>query len=271
MSAALAPVPGHRHSDANRAKAYYARLSAPSKERIVKTRVRHRSSAKVSIYRTKEEYVADYVREGILSGSIARGARLKQAELAAELGLSITPVREALKLLAAEGYIQGATHRGALVPPFEIGAADEVVELRALLEARLTIRAMRKMTLGEMQQLQLLAQDYEQAAEVGESRAALAANYRFHRFLFSLAREPLNLRFVQVLWTKYPFDLLHRLPGRSARAASEHALIMDAVVSRNEEAAASATRSHIHSSWGELKAAIHADPSLAKRPEATPA
>ena len=232
-------------------------------ERIVRTRARHRASATVATYRTKEEYVADYVREGILSGAIARGARLKQAELAEELGLSITPVREALKLLAAEGYIHGATHRGALVPPFELASAEEIVELRAMLEARLTIRAMRKMTLGEMQQLQLLAQEYERAA-AKEPGTAAATNYRFHRLLFALAREPMNLRFVHVLWTKYPFDFVSRLPGRSVRAVAEHARIIDAVVSRNEDAAASATRTHIYSGWEELKAAVATDPAIAR-------
>ena len=236
----------------------------------MKTRARRRANAAVAVYRTKEEYVADYVREGILSGEIARGARLKQAELAKELGLSITPVREALKLLVAEGYILGATHRGAVVSPFELSAADEIVELRALLEARLTVRALRKMTLGEMQQLQLLAQEHDRVSAAGDGRAALGANYRFHRFLFSLAREPLNLRFVQVLWTKYPFEFISRLPGRSARAAHEHARIMDAVVSRNEDAAASATRNHIRAGWEELKVAIAADPALYDAVNTTP-
>lgn len=228
----------------------------------MKTRARRGASAAVAVYRTKEEYVADYVREGILSGEIPRGAHLKQAELAAQLGLSITPVREALKLLVAEGFIQGATHRGAVVSPFELSGADEIVELRALLEARLTVRALRKMTLGEMQQLQLLAQEHERAAGTGDKRAALGANYRFHRFLFSLAREPLNVRFVQVLWTRYPFEHVCRLPGRGTRAVEEHARIIHAVLSRDEDAAASATRSHIRAGWEELKVAIAADPAL---------
>ena len=57
--------------------------------------------------RTKEEQVADFLREGIISGKYPRGSRLKQAEIAEQLGLSITPVREALKLLEAEGYVSG--------------------------------------------------------------------------------------------------------------------------------------------------------------------
>jgi len=58
-------------------------------------------------FRTKEEQVADYLREGIISGMFPRGSRLKQAEIAEKLQLSITPVREALKLLEAEGYVTG--------------------------------------------------------------------------------------------------------------------------------------------------------------------
>jgi len=228
----------------------------------IKTRGRPRQSAFAAVFHTKEEYVADFLREGILSGEIPRGTRLKQAELAEELGLSITPVREALKLLAAEGYVHGATHRGAIVAPFEAASAAEVIELRALLETRLTVSAMRRMTLGDMEQMQRLGQEFDRAFEMGDRNAARAANYRFHRFLYGLAGQPLSLHFVQVLWAKYPFDIINQLGGRVGRATHEHARIIDAVVSRNEEAAAAATRSHIFAGWNELKAAIEADPAL---------
>ena len=74
-------------------------------------------------YRTKEEQVADYLRERIISGVYPRGSRLKQAEIAEELHLSITPVREALKLLVAEGYVSGDSYRGARVVPFDPAAS----------------------------------------------------------------------------------------------------------------------------------------------------
>ena len=230
----------------------------------MKTRARPRRDAAPAVFHTKEEYVADFLREGILSGEIPRGTRLKQAELAEELGLSITPVREALKLLAAEGYVLGATHRGAVVAPFEVSTASEVIELRTLLETRLTVSAMRRMTLGEMEQMQRLAQEFERAYAAGDRNAARGANYRFHRFLYGLADQPLSFHFVQVLWAKYPFDIINQIGGRVGRAASEHGRIIDAVVSRNEEAAAAATRDHIHAGWEELRAAIDADPTLVK-------
>jgi len=238
----------------------------------MKTRARGRRDAAPAIFHTKEEYVADHLREGILTGEIPRGMRLKQADLARELGLSITPVREALKLLAAEGYVLGATHRGALVAPFESDAAAEVVALRSLLETRLTLQAMRRMTLSEMEQLQRLAQDFDRAYEAGDRNAARAANYRFHRHLYALAEQPLGFHFVQVLWAKYPFDIIGQIGGRLGRAASEHARILDAVVSRNEDAAASAVQAHIQSGWDELRSAIEADPALIQpAPPSTPA
>lgn len=230
----------------------------------MKTRVRTRRDAAPAVFHTKEEYVADFLREGILSGAIPRGMRLKQADLAKELGLSITPIREALKLLAAEGYVLGATHRGALVAPFDVSGAAEVIELRSLLEARLTVHAMRKMTLGEMEQLQRLSQEFDRAFEAGDRNGARAANYRFHRYLYSLADQPLSYQFVQVLWAKYPFDIINQIGGRVGRASTEHARIIDAVLSRNEEAAAIATRQHIQTGWDELKAALAADPALAQ-------
>ncbi|RPI47145.1 MAG: GntR family transcriptional regulator [Betaproteobacteria bacterium] len=228
----------------------------------MKTRARPKRGAASAVFHTKEEYVADFLREGILSGEIPRGMRLKQADLAAELGLSITPVREALKLLAAEGYVLGATHRGAIVAPFEVSTASEVIELRSLLETRLTVTAMRRMTLSDMEQVQRLAQDFDRAHEAGDRNAARAANYRFHRFLYGLANQPLSFHFVQVLWAKYPFDIINQIGGRVGRATEEHARILDAIVSRNEEALAAATRHHIRAGWDELRAAIDADPSL---------
>lgn len=229
----------------------------------MKTRRRLRPEAPATVFQTKEEYVADYLREGILAGTFPRGTRLKQAEIAADLGISITPVREALKLLAAEGYVLGATHRGSVVAPFEVSTAAEIIELRALLETRLTAYALRRMTLGEMQQLELLAQEFDAASAAGDSNAARGANYRFHRYLYGLAGQPQTLHFVQVLWAKYPFDVIHRVGGRVGRAAEEHAQIIDAIVSRNVDAAESATRRHIYAGWNELMEELARHPDLA--------
>jgi DNA-binding GntR family transcriptional regulator len=96
-------------------------------------------------FKTKEDYVAEHLREGKLAGRFARGARLKQAEIARELDISITPVREAFRILEAEGYIHSITHRGVVVAPYDASATREIIELRVVLESRLVLAAMRRM------------------------------------------------------------------------------------------------------------------------------
>src|SRR5260370_7554684 len=88
-------------------------------------------------FRTKEEQVADFLREGIISGMFERGSRLKQAEIAERLQLSITPVREALKLLEAEGYVTGNSYPSACVAPFDASSPQQALDLPPHLASRL--------------------------------------------------------------------------------------------------------------------------------------
>src|ERR1700761_815899 len=134
-------------------------------------------------FRTKEEQVADYLREGIISGMFPRGSRLKQAEIAERLQLSITPVREALKLLEAEGYVIGDSYRGASVVPFDASASEEVLELRLLLESRLLRGSIDKITAQDITELRALADEFAHAFEAGDRATARGVNYRFHRRL----------------------------------------------------------------------------------------
>jgi len=204
-------------------------------------------------FRTKEEQVADYLREGIISGMFPRGSRLKQAEIAERLQLSITPVREALKLLEAEGYITGNSYRGACVVPFDPSASVEVLELRLLLESRLLRGTAEKITAQDIVELRALADEFEQAFDVGDRAAARGVNYRFHRRLYNIAAMPQTLHFVQILWARYPFDLINAVEGRGKDAAKEHDEILGALLQGDASAAMLAMRKHIESGWSLLK------------------
>lgn len=204
-------------------------------------------------FRTKEEQVADYLREGIISGMFPRGSRLKQAEIAERLQLSITPVREALKILEAEGYVSGNSYRGACVVPFDASASEEVLELRLMLESRLLRGTVDKVTAQDLAELRALAYEFEQAFETGDRAAARGINYRFHRRLYSIADMPQTLHFVQILWARYPFDLINAVQGRGKDAAGEHDEILRALADRDVSAAMLAMRKHIESGWSLLK------------------
>jgi DNA-binding GntR family transcriptional regulator len=204
-------------------------------------------------FRTKEEQVADYLREGIISGMFPRGSRLKQAEIAERLKLSITPVREALKMLEAEGYVSGDSYRGACVVPFDASASEEVLALRLLLESQLLRGTAEKLTAQDFAELRALADEFEQAFKVGDRAIARGVNYRFHRRLYSIAQMPQTLHFVQILWARYPFDLINAVEGRGQEAARQHDAILQALLDGDVSAAVLAMRKHIESGWSVLK------------------
>src|ERR1700744_244045 len=97
-------------------------------------------------FATKQESVAEIIRERIIVGIYDRGTKLKQADLAEELGVSITPVREALLALEAEGYVRGLPHKGLVVPDLVPELVQEIFRLRLTLERELTKGALDKMT-----------------------------------------------------------------------------------------------------------------------------
>jgi DNA-binding GntR family transcriptional regulator len=204
-------------------------------------------------YRTKEDQVADFLREGILSGRLARGTRLKQQEIAQQLKISITPVREALKLLEAEGYLFSDSYRGATVVPFDIGTSTEILKLRIMLETQLTESAARNITSENIAELQSLADQFDKAAREGDSTVARGVNYRFHRRIYDFANLPQTLHFVQVLWARYPFDVINRIGGRATRAAEEHADLLRKFIEGDVSGAMLTMRRHIESGWSEFR------------------
>lgn len=219
--------------------------------------------------KTKVERVAEYLRESIIAGRFERGAKLKQSELAMRFNISPTPVREALKILEAEGYVLGGSHRGAVVAPFDLQSAEEVVELRGLLEGRLALAAMRRMSEDQLAKLVDLHTQLEQDVERGDRDSVRLNNFRFHHYLYSIAGQPQTLRFVHILWARYPFDLINRIEGRIAVTAKEHAAIVQALVTKDEVGLLQAMNEHIHSGWRQLKTHIEQDSS--KAPETAPA
>lgn len=205
-------------------------------------------------HQTKEEYVADFLREGIISGQFPRGSKLKQAQIAEMIGTSITPVREAIKLLEAEGFILGTSHRGAIVAPFDINATEEITDLRVTLECKLGLKAVGRLTSQDIEELRELQDQIEDAAARGDKDAVRTINYRFHELIYIAAELPQTLRFVRALWARYPFDLINRLDNRIDRASQEHRDMLSAIIARDEAAFLQALQSHIRSAWDEFKA-----------------
>lgn len=203
-------------------------------------------------FRTKQDQVAEILRERIIVGEYPRGRKLKQVELSKELGVSVTPVREALKILEAEGYVVGLSHRGVLIPTLDRRAAREVLELRLLLEGELTRHAIGRVTPQAYNTLREIQNDCVNACVRDDRVAVRRANYRFHFTLYGLAQRPRSLRFVRVLWAAYPFTDIDVVPGRSTRMVGEHDSFLAHLGAGETEAAIKAMEAHIRSGWSEM-------------------
>lgn len=205
------------------------------------------------LHQTKEERVAHYLREGIIAGQFPRGMKLKQAEIAQMIGISITPVREAIKLLEAEGFVISSSHRGAVVAPFDVRATEEIVDLRIMLESKLALGALERLTQEDIKGLLSLQSEFEITSEKNDREGARPLNFRFHELIYQAADMPLTLRFVRTLWARYPFDMINKVQNRINRAAKEHRVLLNAIVARDEAAMLVSLREHIRAGWDEFK------------------
>src|SRR6476469_5042599 len=113
----------------------------------------------------------DSIKDGITSGVISPGEWLREYAVASSLGLSRTPVREALRALAAEGIVELEHNRGARVIAWTSEDIDEVYRLRALVEGFVVSLSTCHATTEELAELRRVEDKYEQAVEAGEDSA----------------------------------------------------------------------------------------------------
>jgi DNA-binding GntR family transcriptional regulator len=160
------------------------------------------------------------VRRGLLRGDYAPGAWLRQDDLAAELGVSKIPVREALQRLAAASLVVFESNRGAMVRPLTAADAEEIFALRLAIEPELLRRAIGRQTIVELATAEL--------ALTSDSRTLTEANWDFHRALSHAASWPRALATVETLHAAVaPYVLLYteRLGGAAHSDAEHHELL----------------------------------------------
>lgn len=129
------------------------------------------------------ESIADTVAGAIASGQLSAGERVVELALAEQLGVSRVPVREALKVLHAQGIITGGSHRGYRVASFDENTANNVFEVRLMLEKILLRDAIRRIRAGEadLDGAREALKGMQMAARIEDRAASLAADLDFHR------------------------------------------------------------------------------------------
>jgi DNA-binding GntR family transcriptional regulator len=187
------------------------------------------------------------IRDRIDDGRLARGMRLHQEQLAAELGISRTPVREALRRLAAEGRVDIRTNRGARVADIDTSHMPEPYEARLVVEPGAAALAAKR-GLVEPQQRMRDAIAAQRAA-VGDVARSFAANRRFHVALVEASGNQLLVQFIEHLWVARIGAAIYEhqaeTPERMLLDADEHEAILDAIAGGDARRAESLARRHV--------------------------
>lgn len=209
---------------------------------------------------TKEEFVARHIREAIVSGRLAPGERIRQQQLADELGMSPTPVREALRGLVTEGWLELKPHVGVSVAEIRQDSIDEVYRLRELLESRLAASAAPKITAAQLRELREINRSFEQAHRANDHGAAREANFKFHAFIWEVAGWPVTAGILNGLWRQAPWTTMSGVKGRERRTLKEHNQIIAALASGDPERAREAHAAHVRSGRADYHHAVGTEP-----------
>ena len=181
------------------------------------------------------EQVAERLRAAILGHTMGPGSWIDEQALAIEYGISRTPLREALKVLAAEGLVTMKLRRGAYVTEVSERDLAEVYHLLALLESDAAVAVSQQATTVQIAELEALHAMLE--AHVADRDRFFAANERFHMRLLEIADNRWRLQLVADLRKVMKLNRHHSLfkQGRLEASLKEHRRLMAAIKARNGE------------------------------------
>lgn len=193
---------------------------------------------------TREEVVANALRKAILRGTFKPGEKLDQQSLAEGLGVSRSPVREALRTLAAEDLVTNIPHRGAIVTERSVAELEEILFMRVLLEGAAVRRAAPLMDKARLQRLEEIMASAEKLSEFQD---ILELNNDFHTTAYSAFEQPHLIKVIQMWRNKVaPYNRIFLdVPGCREKAWADHYRIYEACVARDGERAEQETKKHL--------------------------
>jgi DNA-binding GntR family transcriptional regulator len=202
--------------------------------------------------RVLRQEVLSALRAAILANEIPAGARLLEAEIAARVGVSRAPVREAIRHLEQEGLVEFFPHRGAVVVGLPETEIDAIYELRAIIEGRAMAAVTGTIGDRELTTLEALIAEMRAVLPGRDVEAVADVDLRFHGLIVEWS----GLTLLRHIWASLDglvrvrsYQALDR-PGKAARyflknAATSHVVLVDALRTGDPERAAEAARQHV--------------------------
>jgi DNA-binding GntR family transcriptional regulator len=224
----------------------------------------------VDLFATKSDFAYMRVRELILSGELEPGAVINQAVLARQIGISTTPLREALKRLKQQKLVELDAHRDARVTPLDAEEARDLLEMRRSLDplaASLAADRRTKLDIAEMRS----SLEGLDALPSNPTVQQLVAHRRFHAAIYRASHNALLVETLDGLWDTADRYRRHglqveRSPEERALKAREHTLLFEAIVEGDGDTAADVMRTHVETSLGAKSAWRLAKPAATQQP-----
>ncbi|MDI3481562.1 MAG: hypothetical protein PWQ97_1217 [Tepidanaerobacteraceae bacterium] len=205
------------------------------------------SSVKLENYKPLRDVVFEAIREAIITGELKPGERLMEVQLAEEMGVSRTPVREAIRKLELEGLVVMIPRKGAYVAGLSLKEAADVFEIRESLEGLAAALAAERITDEELETMEKILSSVQKAVEGGDVETIIKKDAEFHQILFAATR---NHRLAQIINNlKEQIDRFRvqsfTNPARIKSILQEHRSIVNAIKARDANMAEKLTREHI--------------------------
>jgi DNA-binding GntR family transcriptional regulator len=182
--------------------------------------------------KTKAARIAEELREAISTGVIAQGTRLYQDELATRFSTSITPVREALRQLHAEGLVEVESHRGVTVSTPDFERITAIYILRRLVEPYAARRAATRLSRQDFARATAINESLREAQEAGDQLQERQLNRDFHFAFYSACGLPTVVAEIERFWATFPWSVLHVVRGEESYR--EHVQILEAIVENDQ-------------------------------------
>ena len=202
---------------------------------------------KIDNYQPLRETVCEALRDAIRNGILEPGERLMEVQLAEELGISRTPVREAIRKLEQEGYVIMMPRRGTYVSSVSVNDIKEIFEIRSALESLSTGLAARRIEPDELEKLRALLTEIEGHIQRKDIDKIVETDIKFHGLLYQVSR---NERLVTIISNlKEQLARFRTLsmsyPGRLQETLQEHRAMVEAIAAGDVEAARDAAERHM--------------------------
>lgn len=194
---------------------------------------------------TKIDLVSQRLRDEIARGHILPGERLRQAEIAQRVGVSLAPVREALRTLEAKGLVEFDPHRGARVVPITIRDVEEVAFIRKLLESEAVRLACAQVTPALIDELRTTQAEMERELAQGNMARVRALNHAFHLAIYEAAGQQRLVALIASVLDSFPWEQIPRVRAHMHSFISEHTPIIDTLEQGDADQLVRLQRDHI--------------------------